>query len=711
MASLEREIKGDQGPLVRRIKLSDEQAAAATHGDGTRVIVATAGSGKTTTISAAIAMLILDHGVRESDILATSFTKASAEDLRSRIQAMAGRETGIITGTLHSYCFSLILNHYKLLGYSTMPTVIDESDVGRLLDQVILKVTGIEDKRNLPFSVSEVRRWISEMAVREYSSEARDRDHYFATKPPRPAVVTIGQEFTERLRKYGCVDFDTILVEALRLLRSHGEALAPALPKHVFIDEAQDLSAIQWLIIHELARHARSLTALGDDDQSLYSWRGALPWRFRDFADRAMRKFFLSSNRRCARNIVRLAAEVISEIPKERRIEKNLSATRSDTPGKVRYSIFPTPSLRLVANKIKEEVGRGERGKPSYDDYAIIVRSTTHTFAAAESALNALGIPYRILGGKSAFDQPEAKLLRSTAALVVGAMSDGDNVPADYREQPVHWAAVFSAFGIGPATSDGILERSSKMGGTIETLRTAVATSRIKDSNKVSIFGLISTITRLRQGGGKVLFGDLSSDRVLSGAVEDVIAREVRQRVEALRKKDGGIDAARVETMVSDGVRERSEAFAEAISAFAGIPLVKAIQVIELTQSKNKDEKDGGAKVTLSTAHSSKGLEWRTVFVLEVNCDNWPAAMATRGLNKMPPAARQDILDEERRLLYVAITRAKDEVYLLTPASNKSTGGANNPSSFLPLWVHERTKDVFPEVLSNNAVVGVELFR
>jgi superfamily I DNA/RNA helicase len=720
-------------PLARTIKLTPEQEAAASYGVGSRAVVATAGSGKTTTMSARIARLMLDYGVADSDILATTFTRAAASDLKSRIDLMTGRETGVVTGTIHSFCMFLLQSHFRLLGYSRMPTIIDESDVNGLIDQIILQVTGVSDKKLLTaFTTSDVKKWIAEMDVREFSKDERDFDPYFLANPPKGAVAMIGENFKAKLRKYGYLDFDSILVEALRLLRAGGDALAPFLHRHVFIDEAQDLSAVQWFLVEELGKRAVSIDVIGDDDQSIYMWRRALPWRFRDFAERAGSKLFLSANRRCAANIVSLAAEIISAVPPERRIIKDLTAARFEIPGMVRFSVLKNlESFHLIANKIKEEVegSQGGDGRPrSYSDYALIVRSTTYTFPRAEGALSAAEIPYKILGGNSSFDRPESKFLRAVGALVVsggdvgefggggggesafGGLDGGSGSGGGVLREPyIHWNSVLSEVGVSGGAAEAVITRAESMGGDAAAIRDAVAASRLGDDRKRATLAVVSAVRRLRSDVGGMTFGDFLFDPIISGTAMEIIRRDVGKSIAARRKKEGGLTQEMVDSLIDSGVTERANAFNQLLAPYADYSVHRALASIELNRDMSKDDGTGEPMVTLTTAHSSKGLEWRTVYVLEVNASSWPSPMAGRGMSGVPAKVMAEIMDEERRLLYVSVTRAKDELFLVTAAVNSEKFEINRPSSFLPGWVVETVTPVIAESLKTSSSKGLTL--
>lgn len=679
--------EGNVKPGTRgSFKLTPEQERAASYGTGTRAVVATAGSGKTTTMSYRIAGLMEDHKVPDHEILATTFTNAGASDLKNRIDQMVGRKTSIQAGTLHSFCVNLLLRNSSLLGYTNQLTILDPGQRASFVDQLMLQVTGLKSKKDIThFSTEDVHRWLAELDVREFTSDERDFSPWTLGKRTPRAVLEICRLYKERCRLYGYLDFDSILTEALRLLRLGNEKVIRSLPKYVFVDEAQDLSAIQWFIVEELVKTSKSLDIIGDDDQSIYQWRAALPWRFRSFVERADHKYFLSANRRCAKGIVALASEIISEIPPTRRVEKDLSAVR-DVAGMIRYSVLPRlDHLFLVAKKIKEEV---RKGKLSYDDFAIIARATTRVFPALEGALKKLEVPYRILGGKSTFDKPEARLVRSIGNIVVAK---------EGSEPFAHWQTLFADVGVTPGASDKIMREAQSSGGSHNNLLWAVKGSKISLGNKNSLERLLGAVKDLRQEA-KPKLRHLFENPVISEAISDLIARRADAEIGARRKKEGGMTAEDARKMADLLFSDRKEALLTAMEGYYDEHLLSAMMNMDV--SKKEEKEDGEAKVTISTAHSSKGLEWDTVFVMEANSATWPSGQSGKGLKDAPVHVHQDVQDEERRLLYVAITRAKNNLYLMTTVTHPVSGDAQAPSFFLPNWLRSEVTPLFPSVLA-----------
>lgn len=673
--------------------LTKDQNQAASYGTGTRAVVATAGAGKTSVQAVRIRRLLSRAGVRDEDVLATTFTRAGAVDLLSRIESMLGRRAKIQSGTIHSFCANLLMRHWEKLGYKLQPTILDDGERTKIIDKLMLIVAGVSKKDQITtFTKQDIDRWLTELSVREFSSDERDHDPLTKLYRPAGAVLEVCRLYSERSRQYGHIDFDGILTETLRLLRLNDKEVVSSLPYYVFVDESQDLSAIQWFIVEELAKNAISLDVIGDDDQSIYQWRRALPWRFRDFVARADHRFYLTANRRCARNIVDFAAGIIEAIPDNRRVKKDLSAVR-DVEGVVRFSVIPTlRSLFLLAKKISTTVAEG---KKTYSDYAFIARSTTRVFDEVEGALKRYEIPYKILGGlKSTFDRPEARLLKALANLV--------QQTAGGVESMLHWQSIMDECGVSPMASEKIIRSADDSGGQLSSVQWAIKESRISPQTKATVESLVQSVSTMRKTPG-IKMGTIINNQVVSQIIDGLIVKGSERDMNARRQKEGGLTDEKMRELVSETIERRKSGFEDAHSLYLDMSVSAALVSLNL-EMPDKDE--SGDVVTLTTAHSSKGLEFDTVFCLEVNDATWPSQMATKGLKSVPEAILRDISDEERRLLYVAVTRAKNELYMLTTLRHPMSDAPQIPSRFFPEWLKEEVGELFKSVAESGNSQG-----
>ena len=680
----------------RGITLTPEQQRAADYGLGTRAVLATAGAGKTTTLATRIASLMLSFGVPDREILATTFTKAAAADLKARIDKFTGRKTSIQAGTLHSFCVQLLYRHWGLLGYkSPRFTILSEGDMDSELEKLTLQVTGKKSRSEITtFTFDDVKKWLGELDVREFSSDKRDHSAVLAASNPPGAVLEICRLYKERARTFGYVDFDSILTETLRLLKKAPPTLLEQLPKYVFVDEAQDLSGIQWFVVEELGRHAKSLDVIGDDDQSIYYWRSALPWRFRAFSEKATQKHFMSANRRCASDIVKLASQVVSQIPPTRRIAKDLSAARTE-PGEIRFTVLGNLNhIELLVLKIKQLT---EQKGNTYDDYAMIVRSTTDTFPAAEGALKKLGVPYRVLGGKSTFQKPESRLFRAICNIVLHGWE---------AEPMAHWSTLMNELGVSGDAADAILREASGTDGTLNALTWAAKGSRIAEASKGRLASLFTMVGQLR-GLATIKLRDVVTHPFVKQVLRDTIEKRATAEVRSRARKETAAVAPAMAQEASDLTDKRFGGLMGFLSGFMDTPLGSAMLALDV--SEKDTEEDDFPKVTLTTAHSAKGLEWDTVFVLEANGATWPSRMGLKGLADAPVEVHMDVNDEERRLLYVAITRAKNLLYLVTTVVHPHRNTRQEPSEFLPKWVTQQTRETFEKSAETGLTHGVTL--
>ena len=379
---------------------------------------------------------------------------------------------------------------------------------------------------------------------------------------------------------------------------------------------------------------------------------------------------------------------------------KNLSAAK-ENDGAVRFSALNSiMDLRLVADLIIQEVENGEGKRKTYNDYAIIARSKTIVFPAAQSALAINNIPFRLLGGDSVFESPEAKFITSFGSLV----AFGSGAKRADKESLVKWSSLLTDIGVSQDAADGICARSRHdvdMGdGTtygIDGIIIAIRESRVKKENKESALLLANTIKHLRSSRG-VVFRNMLESEVVQRTVESLVSSRVEKyMMKRFKDKKMSLTIDEAKAAINKEINERLEGFSIAMSAFADMSIQKAIASLELTAADDGDEHM--PKVTISTAHSAKGLEWDTVFVGEANSASWPSGMAKKMLTNCDDELKNAVMDEERRLLYVAVTRAKERLYLMTTNNNA-------PSDFLPKYVIDQANEIIEKSVAGNGSRG-----
>jgi DNA helicase-2/ATP-dependent DNA helicase PcrA len=640
--------------------LSQEQDAAAQCLPGKTAIVATAGSGKTTTLAIKLRRLIAD-GVRDEDILATTFTKAAAEDLKRRVDQYVGRRTRVITGTLHSFCLTLIRTQFKLAGFSHPPIILSQSERQRVLQNLVLEHSGARSVKDAPCTMSDVDRWITEMEMRRLECPSEDRT-MLASRRCEGLIRRVVDGYLEKSRVLGFVDFDQILSCAVEILRESDHlGTCIKLPRHVFVDEAQDLNSIQWLLVDELGKKTETLDVIGDDDQSIYAWRGASPHKFISFIEKADHKYVLGLNRRCGDEIISLARSVISQIPDSRRVTKALSGTGKRTGAVDMMATWNVTPFHEIAGIVSHAVR--QKRESTWSDFAFICRSTTHTFPELEAAFRYHQIPYRILGGdKSVFESPEIEYLRLMCGLAG---------PGQENAKPFLWESLLLNLGASPQAATNIIRRMMELGGGSGSLDQAVRESRIAPQTARMIRSALADIRLARSSGGTLR--SLVSCTDVSETVSKLISKSITRSLDQLEKK-GRINKIERDRRAGELLSRRQSSFNIICSQLGELSLQVALD--RLTAHEKGDEAAATEAVTITTCHSSKGLEFKNVFILEADDSNWPSAMSMRG----DRGKTEESQDEELRLLYVAITRAIDRVVLV---ARKSTAKEHNaPSRF-----------------------------
>jgi DNA helicase II / ATP-dependent DNA helicase PcrA len=655
-----------------RIQLTPEQEEAAEPHVGKKAVIATAGGGKTTTSAKSIAIKLYgDMGspvVRDQDIMATTFTRASARDLRKKIDSMAGRVTDVNIGTLHSFCFHLIVRHSARINFPIGTQSIKESEKKMRMESILhsmLVDRGMSPKK---YTYADYVLAGNLCDIKAVSSFPEDLGRLAGWKCPE-LLIKAYEEYKNFQRASGFVDHDTMLVfahEILKGISSIDEAIAEHihLPKHVYIDEAQDLSAVQWAIVSELSRLAESITVIGDDDQAIYGWRGATPWRFKKFYEEADHKCLLTSNRRCPEIIVEVGEDILKMIPIERRITKTLKSSKPQQNGRVIACVGLTrKSVRdEVLNIIKEATSTGQ---VKYQDIAIIYRNTTHILDEYAQALTELEIPYKTLGGKDPMDSDEMKLFRYTLAISSFGPWEGT------KEIPSNWIGLMEAVGVSVEAAQSVAGRAIAAGQRPDDFVNAISQSRISHENKETLLHLTSSLKKLRQTNRIVKVEHVSCITAVQKSIENSIQKATNKYEKTLLARGlyNQDDAAKRAQEYLENRINFAESF---INNSANVDASELARKLGGGVDDSVDEDENTDVVTLATAHSSKGLEFSIVIVLDVLSDTWPSKSAYKGLKSKDEVVLTQIQDEEARLFYVSVTRAKQNLIFTCPVEGIS---------------------------------------
>lgn len=687
--------------------LTAEQAAAARPHVGTKATVATAGAGKTTKMAKSIVMKLYgDEGAdveRDEDILATTFTTASARDLRKKIDSMAGRKTRVRVGTLHAFCFDLLKKHHAIIDFPKGVQNIKESEKRSRLQGILFALCATSGLNPSRFSVADLILAGNVYDVKSVSSDEADLGRLAGWRCPK-ILLDAYASYRNYQKIGGFVDYDTMLVythDILARIKSRDDASSRGvfLPRHVYVDEAQDLSAVQWAIVSQLARLSISITVIGDDDQAIYGWRGATVHRFKAFYDQALIRCMLTSNRRCPPGIVSIGEGIVAGITPERRIIKELRSGKPSNECHV-YGIMSHDRSAVVTRAvdfIKQSILDG-RLRPR--DVAIIYRNTTHIVDEYAQALTRAELPYKTLGGKDPLDSDDMRLFRYTLAV-------GSGGPwGEVEESRGHWLGLIESVGVTPDAAEKIVGQAVALGGRGDHYARSIEASRIGGGSRNSLLALVDAMRSTRTGQRKVLVGDLARLEVVRDSIKGTIERMAENYGRQLAK--GG-------RMTPSDVAESRRQFTESKThwTFKFIDDARFLTTDDLERKMSgfQDDTEPGDQqdddtVTLATAHSCKGLEWPMVFIIDPMADAWPSKSAFKNLKSKHNNIRQDILDEERRLLYVAVTRSKKAVFFVMSSvpAGLSAVSKRELSPLLGFDVFQKLQDVYDGAAEDGAV-------
>ena len=639
--------------------LNDEQRRAVEAMDGPVLIIAGAGSGKTRVLTSRVAYT-LASGVDPSTILALTFTKKAANEMKERISLLVGRAKAhrVVAGTFHSVFVRFLREYAEFLGYPVQFTIYDTSDSTAAVRHCI-KELGLDDKTYKP---KEVLSRISGAKNNLVTAEAyRCRQDLLTadTRSRKPEIHKIYSLYQRKLKESAVMDFDDILVNMNILLRDNPEAL-DALSRrfaYILVDEYQDTNYSQYIIVKKLAQLRRNICVVGDDSQSIYAFRGAQIQNImnfsKDFPEAKM--FRLESNYRSTSTIVDAANSVIEK--NTNRIPKVChSMGEKGEPIRIISSFNETGEAAMVADEI---VSKMRKYGSQYSDFAILYR-TNNQSRALEEALRRRNIPYMIYSGNSFYERAEVKDMMAYLKLAVNP----------YDEESFRRVVNKPARGIGDTSLDA-LDRAARAHQTslfkaawLEDLETfglrAAAAARIKSFCE--------------------LIGRYAVEAVRGNAEELALRLAEESGYKTMLAADTSIEGlarkANVEELldsISIYVDERTSEAEENGEDMPEITLSDYLENVSLLANADTQEGDDSNRVSLMTVHSAKGLEFKHVIITGLEDNLFPSMNMVGSLTD---------LEEERRLFYVALTRAKKDL-VLTHATSRMRNGKTetNPLS------------------------------
>lgn len=637
--------------------LNEAQRAAVEYIDGPSLVIAGAGSGKTRVLTYKIAYL-LSQGMKPWSIMALTFTNKAAREMKERIGKLVGNDLAqhLYMGTFHSIFSRILRAEAEHIGFNNNFTIYDESD-SRSLIKAIVKELGLDDKKYKPAAVHAK---ISMAKNNLMSAAAYESDAAIFEQNKRAQMPEVGKIFVayvQRCKQANAMDFDDLLTLTYQLFREHEDIRHKYAARfdYVLVDEYQDTNHVQMSIVMQLCQEKQRVCAVGDDSQSIYSFRGANIDNILNYQRQfqGTRLFKLEQNYRSTQTIVEAANSLIKH--NRNQIPKDVFSENAKGE-KIQYK--PAYSDKEEAVIVAKDVKRIRREDGcQYSDFAILYRTNAQS-RSFEEEFRKQGIPYRIYGGLSFYQRKEIKDIIAYFRLVANpddeeAIKRIINYPARgigattvlkiadcaHQNQVSFWEVIGAPEQYGLAVNKGTMNK-------LETFRLLIS-SFIDRAQTTDVYELGDAI--IKESG-------ISQD-IMSGKDADDLARQ-----ENLEEFLSGMSAF---------VEERREE-----GRFDELFLQDYLQDVALLTDADSDGDKDEPRVSLMTVHAAKGLEFPTVFVVGLEENIFPSPLSAASLRE---------LEEERRLLYVAITRAEKHC-ILTNAKNRWRYGKmefDNPSRFI----------------------------
>ena len=637
--------------------LNDAQRAAVEYIDGPSLVIAGAGSGKTRVLTYKIAYL-LSQGMKPWSIMALTFTNKAAREMKERIGKLVGDDLAqhLYMGTFHSIFSRILRAEAEHIGFNNNFTIYDESDSRSLL-KAIIKEMGLDDKTYKPAAV---HARISMAKNNLVTAEAYDSDPAILEQNKRakmPAIGKIYVAYVQRCRQANAMDFDDLLMLTFQLFRDHEDIRQKYAGRfdYILVDEYQDTNHVQMSIVMQLCKEKLRVCAVGDDSQSIYSFRGANIDNILNYQKQlpGTQLFKLEQNYRSTQTIVEAANSLIHH--NRNQIQKEVFS-KNDKGEKILYK--PAYSDKEEALIVAKNIQRIKRQDDcGYDQFAILYRTNAQS-RSFEEEFRKQGIPYRIYGGLSFYQRKEIKDIIAYFRLVanpddeeafkriinypargIGATTVMKIADCAHQNQASFWEVIGNVEHYGLNVNKGTQTK-------LENFRLLIS-SFIDRSHTLDVYELGDAIIRESRISEDIMSGKNADDLARQENLEEFLSG--MQTFVAGRQEEGRMDEAYLTDYLQD--------------------------VALLTDADSEGEKDE-PRVSLMTVHAAKGLEFATVFVVGLEENIFPSPLAAISVRE---------LEEERRLLYVAITRAEKHC-ILTNAKNRFRYGKmefDNPSRFI----------------------------
>ena len=634
--------------------LNKEQLQAVQATEGAVLVLAGAGSGKTRVLTYRIAHLIQDEGVSPYSILAITFTNKATKEMKERLERMLGEDSGVWVSTFHSLCARILRYHADKLGYDKNYTIYSDNDSARVIKRIVsnkhIEKPGFESK--VAYHISNAKTYV--FSPEEYRNECGDKDAML--------ICDVYEAYEEELHAANAMDYDDLLIKTYELFTQFPEVLKKYAERfrYIHIDEYQDTSRLQYKIAAMLTSVHGNIFAVGDEDQSIYGWRGAdisniLDFK-KDFPNATIIK--LEQNYRSTGNILSAANAVISN--NSERFEKKLW---SDGDKGLRVETYTAQDDREEAEYVVRQINSliRERGM-SPSDFAVLVRLNALT-KKFEEKLRYFSIPYKIYGGFKFYERSEVKSLLAYFRAIVNPRDNdaflriintpkrgiGDAVTEELATLASERGVTISDILFGDMVGLGLSERSAKKLASFKQLFDKLVAA----CNEMGLSDFANFVA-----------GEAGFFIAFSGDKEEDLSR--RENLNQLLGE------------ITDFEKENEGASLE--------EYLQSVALISDTDDIQSDE-----NVTLSTVHSVKGLEFEVVFVTGLEENVFPSQSYGKALSE---------IEEERRVMYVAMTRAKRRLFLTAARSRFMYGKTQyNPRS---RFLQEAEKGITGKQIASN---------
>ena len=635
--------------------LNEAQKQAVLQKDGPMIIIAGAGSGKTRVLTYRIAHL-MQQGIDAFNILSLTFTNKAAREMKERIASVVGvsEAKNLWMGTFHSVFARILRSEADKLGFPSNFTIYDTQDSVRLLTSII-KEMNLDKER---YKAKQIQNRISSfknslVTVRAYfnNTDLQEADMHAS----RPKVGDIYKEYVDRCFKAGAMDFDDLLLRTNELLARFPEVLAKYQDRfrYIMVDEYQDTNHSQYLIVKALADRFQNICVVGDDSQSIYSFRGANIQNIlnfqKDYPD--VKTFKLEQNYRSTKNIVNAANSVIARNKTKLDKEVWTSNDAGDSINVMR-TISDGEEGRFVAQSIWENM-MNHQLKPN--DFCVLYRTNSQS-RAIEDALRKKNIDYKIYGGISFYQRKEIKDILSYLRILIN--------PND--EEALKRIINYPARGIGATTIDRLTIAANHYKKSIFDI--------IKYIDKIDIKINSSTKNKLQNFMNMILRFQIEAQTKNAFEIAEIVVKQVRLIKDL--EKDGTPEAVSKVENVQELLNGIKDFITDKIEQGEDASLTAFLEDVALATDFDSKKDNDKPSVSLMTIHQSKGLEYKYIYIVGLEENLFPSAMSMNTRSE---------LEEERRLFYVALTRAEKVAYL-TYAQTRYRWGKlidSEPSRFL----------------------------